>query len=139
MGRKITAGVATVALAAAAIAVDTTGAARTAQEDCPDDALSLPANALGPAANAALKSQRQRYEEMDTRPIVASAALAEFDRARGDGARRDCGRRVFRRTVVVHLESASRRFRERNPSLSQGVVFVSRVAADRYEVWRVVH
>jgi hypothetical protein len=119
--------------------LDATRAGRDAGPDCPTRVQPLPANALGPASSAALASERRRYEDLGTRPLVARAALAEFDDARGPGARRDCGRRVERRTVVVYLESASPRFRRRNPSLSQGVVFVSRFPGDRYRVWRVVH
>lgn len=106
--------------------------------DCPERPLRLPADAVAPAARTALDSQRGRYEELGTRPLVARAALAEFDGARGREAQRDCGRRVARRTVVVHLESASARFRDRNPSLSQGIVFVSRFAGEGYRVWQVV-
>jgi hypothetical protein len=105
------------------------GAKRQAGADCPRRVQPLPANALAPASSAALDSQLSRYEELGTRPLVTRAALAEFDEARGPGARRDCGRRVERRTVVVYLESASRSFRHRSPSLSQGVVFVSRFVA----------
>jgi hypothetical protein len=118
--------------------LDPTPAAREAGPDCPASVRPLPANALAPASSAALDSERGRYEGLGTRPLVTRAALAEFDEARGPGARRDCGRRVERRTVVVYLESASPRFRRRNPSLSQGAVFVSRFPGDRYRVWRVV-
>jgi hypothetical protein len=111
----------------------------TAPEDCPENARRLPALALAPASIAGLESQRSRYQdELGTRPLVARAALAEFDATRGREARRDCGRRIERRTVVVYLESASRRLRERRPSLSQGVVFVSYFPGNRYRVWRVV-
>jgi hypothetical protein len=116
-----------------------TNAAGAAGPNCPQNPQRLPANALAPASRAALHSQRSRYEDLGTRPLVTRAALAEFDGARGAGARRDCGRRVQRRTVVVYLESASRSFRRRHPSLSQGVVFVARLPIDRYRVWRVVH
>jgi hypothetical protein len=129
------------AVAAAGTAVagdDPTGGARSAQDDCPERALALPADAFGPAAAVALDSQRARYVELGTRPLAVRAARADFDRPRGVAATRDCGRRVGRRTVVIYLEAASARVRERNPSLSQGVVFVARVADDRYAVWRVV-
>jgi hypothetical protein len=135
---KYVIGAVVVAAATAAAAIGAVGAASQTGADCPERVLPLPANAFGPASAAAVESQRARYEEMDTRPLVVRAARAEFDDARGTAARRDCGRRVGRRTVVVYLESASARFRRRNPSLSQGVVFVSRVAEDRYRVWRVV-
>jgi hypothetical protein len=135
----------TAAAAAAAAALAATGAAVADTDpgaegpagDCPERARPLPANALAPASGTALASQRSRYAELGTRPLVTRAALAEFDEARGPEARRDCGRRVQRRTVVVYLESASASFRRRLPSLSQGVVFVSRFP-DGYRVWRVV-
>jgi hypothetical protein len=117
------------------------GAAAPAGEDgpgCPTRAQPLPANAVAPASRAAMDSQRSRYEELGTRPLVARAALAEFDLDRGGVARRECGRRVERRTVVVYLESASASFRRRHPSLSQGVVLVS-PSPEGYRVWRVVH
>jgi hypothetical protein len=125
-------------VAAAASAPDPTAPTGAAANDCPERSLRLPADAVAPAARAALDSQRGRYEELGTRPLVARAALAEFDGVRGREAQRDCGRRVARRTVVVHLESASARFRDRNPSLSQGIVFVSRFAGEGYRVWQVV-
>jgi hypothetical protein len=114
------------------------GAARPAQADCPQRAQPLQPFAVAPAARAALRSQRDRYDELGTRPLVTRAVLAEFDDARGPQARRECGRRVAQRTVVVYLESASAAFRRRNPSLSQGVVFVSRFADGAYRVWQVV-
>jgi hypothetical protein len=127
-------------VSAAATAGAGTDATRTGRDDeprCPNNVLRLPANALGPASRAALDSQRGRYEALGTRPLVTRAALAEFDESRGQAARRDCGRRVARRTVVVYLEAASARFRRTRPSLSQGVVFVSRFSGG-FRVWRVV-
>jgi hypothetical protein len=140
---RINAGVLCAALAAGGTGVAATdpgppASARAAGDDCPKRPLRLPADAVAPASRTALDSQRGRYEQLGTRPLVARAALGEFDRARGEEARRDCGRVVARRTVVVHLESASARFRDRSPSLSQGVVFVSRFSGDGYRVWRVV-
>lgn len=141
---KAVAVAAALTLAALGVAVGASGfgapdTQRTAPEDCPENARRLPALALAPASSAGLESQRSRYQDdLGTRPLVARAALAEFDDTRGREARRDCGRRVERRTVVVYLESASRRFRRRRPSLSQGVVFVSYFPGNRYRVWRVV-
>jgi hypothetical protein len=143
LSTRIVAAVAFAALAAGGVAAAASDPAPTvpaggAANDCPERPLRLPADALAPATRTALDSQRGRYEELGTRPLVARAALAEFDGVRGREAQRDCGRRVARRTVVVHLESASARFRDRNPSLSQGVVFVSRFTGEGYRVWRVV-
>jgi hypothetical protein len=126
------------ALTVTATGVGAGGTAQPPQTDCPQRAQPLPAAALAPASNVAVRSQRDRYEELGTRPLVVRAALAEFDEARGPEARRDCGRRVERRTVVVYLESTSPAFRRRNPSLSQAVVFVSRFPGGDYRVWRVV-
>jgi hypothetical protein len=131
---------AALAVSAAALAGSGTNATQTGRDDrsgCPKHVLRLPANPLGPASRAALDSERARYDALGTRPLVTRAALAEFDQPRGQVVRRDCGRRMERRTVVVYLESASARFRHRRPSLSQGVVFVSRFSGG-YRVWRVV-
>jgi hypothetical protein len=124
--------------AATATTPQSASAAAAVQADCPRLAQPLPPAAVAPAARAGLRSQRERYAELGTRPLVSRAVLAEFDDARGPQARRECGRRVARRTVVVHLESASAAFRRRSPSLSQGVVFVSRFPEGDYRVWRVV-
>src|SRR5918992_4346749 len=117
VGAALTAATAT----AGGSALDTTGGTSAAQADCPQDALPLQPFAVAPASRAALRSQRGRFEELGTRPLVVRSALAEFDEARGGEARRDCGRRVWRRTVVVYLESASAELRRRSPSLSQAV------------------
>jgi hypothetical protein len=114
------------------------GATQAAQPDCPQGAQPLQPFAVAPASHAALRSQRDRYDELGTRPLVTRAVLAQFDDARGPQARRECGRRVQRRTVVVYIESASATFRRRSPSLSQGVVFVSRFPDGAYRVWQVV-
>ena len=105
---------------------------------CPASPQRLPVDGFGPASEAAFESQRGRYEDLGTRPLVTGATIAAFDRARGAAVRRECGRTAAMRTVVVYLESASARFRRRHPSLSQGVVFVSRPRGDDYRVWRVV-
>jgi hypothetical protein len=132
---------AALALGGVAVAATDSGgttASRDTAAECPERPLRLPADAVAPASRAALESQRGRYEELGTRPLVAEAALAEFEGPRGRQAQRECGVRVARRTVVVHLESASARFRDRSPSLSQGIVFVSRFAGEGYQVWQVV-
>jgi hypothetical protein len=132
-------GVAAAAIVTAlALTPGSAGAAQRVQAGCPERAQPLPASAVAPAARAALRSQRERYAELGTRPLVSRAVFAEFDGPRGLQARRECGRRVARRTVVVYLDSVSAAFRRRNPSLSQGVVFVSRFPGGTYRVWRVV-
>jgi hypothetical protein len=127
-------------VSAAALAATDTDATQTGGADgpdCPAHVLPLPANALAPTSRAALDSEQARYDALGTRPLVTRASLAEFDQDHGQVARRDCGRRVERRTVVVYLESASARFRRRRPSLSQAVVFVLGLPRG-YRVWRVV-
>jgi hypothetical protein len=138
----LTAGIVIAALCAAGAvgAADprSSGGAQPAPSDCPRRAQPLEPSALAPASRAALRSQRERYEELGTRPLAARAAIADFDEVRGAEVRRDCGRRAERRTVVVYLEAASAPFRRGHPSLSQGVVFVSRFPGDGHRVWRVV-
>ena len=140
---RVVAGVVCAALAASGIAAAAadpgrTASGRAAGDACPERLLRLPAGAVAPAARTALVSGRGRYTTLGTRPLGARAALAEFDGPRGREVRRDCGPVVARRTVVVHLESASARFRDHSPSLSQGIVLVSRFSGDGYRVWRVV-
>jgi hypothetical protein len=92
--------------------------------------LPLTANAIGPAAAAALSDTRR-----STEPLVTAAALATADHVRGGEARFDCGTRAWRRTVVVYI-----RLRAFLPSesLSQNVFFVGRFRQG-YRVWQVVH
>jgi hypothetical protein len=91
--------------------------------------LPLPANAISPAANAALRFAKSG------KPHVVRADLATADRDRGGEARHDCGNRVWRRTVVVYI---SRRGFAKSVSLSESVFLVGRFRAG-YRVWQVVH
>ena len=95
----------------------------------PRHLLPLTANAISPAANAALRFARSG------RPEVVRADLAAADRDRGGGARFDCGTRVWRRTVVVYI---TRQAFENSGSTSENVFFVGRFRAG-YRVWQVVH
>ena len=97
---------------------------------CNQRLLPLSANAIGPAAVAALR--RERPAE---RPRVVSAALATDDRGRGPEAKFECGARVWRRTVVVYI--TLRAFLP-SASLSERVDFVGRFRGG-YRVWQVVH
>ena len=97
---------------------------------CARHLLPLTANAIGPAAAAALR--RERPAE---RPLVVSAALATDDHQRGPEAKFECGARIWRRTVVVFI--TLRAFLP-SASLSERVDFVGRFK-DGYRVWQVVH
>lgn len=92
--------------------------------------LPLTADAIGPAATAALRRERPAG-----RPQVVSAALATDDHERGPEAKFECGARVWRRTVVVYI---TLRAYLPSASLSERVDFVGRFR-DGYRVWQVVH
>jgi len=92
--------------------------------------LPLTANAIARASTAAL-----RRESPKERPLVVTASLATADRERGLTARSECGRRVWRRTVVVYIRL---RALATSASLSERVDFVGRFR-DGYHVWQVVH
>jgi hypothetical protein len=111
-------------------------AARLDGSGCPQQARPLLPDALAGATRAALREAPRLYGGLDTRDRRATvAALATVAGVRGRQVRRECGRRVQRRTVVVELE-----FPRMLPSasLSQGTVFVSRVQR-RYRVWERAH
>jgi hypothetical protein len=143
----VTAAAATVAILVglALGALDATGtgngdnATRPVGTACPQGARPLPPDALAGAVRVALREAPSLYGGaggIDTRDMRATrAALARAAGARGSQVRRECGKRVQRRTVVVELE-----FPRMLPSasLSQGTVFISRVER-RYRVWEVAH
>ena len=101
----------------------------TVQRD-PRHLLPLTDNPIGPAAKAALRYTRPR-----DRPEVTRADLATADQERGGGARFECGKRVWRRTVVVYV---TLRALEPSGSLSENVFYVGRFKRG-YRVWQVVH
>ena len=106
-------------------------ASRTGRSSiCPRHLLSLGENSIGPAASAALRRTRPA-----DRPQVRSAAFAPADRGRGPEAKSECGARVWRRTVVVHV---TLRASEPSASLSEKIFFVGRFRTG-YRVWQVVH
>ena len=125
-------------LAAAAALVPAGGAVRSPVcghgtipvEVDPRGLLPLEANSIGPAAAAALA-----HEPKASRPLVISAALAMADSDRGLIAKRECGTRVWQRSVVVHI-----RLRAFLPSasLSERVDFVGRFKGG-YRVWQIAH
>ena len=97
---------------------------------CPAHPLTLPAEAVARAADQA----PTLYEGMGPTVVVRSQR-ASWGGARGAEVRAQCGATVFRRTVVVDLF-----FPKMLPSasLSQGTVFVSRLATG-YQVWEQAH
>jgi hypothetical protein len=97
---------------------------------CPYGLLPVETNSIGPAARAALAR-----EDPKTRPLVVSATLAPLDRERGPIAKRQCGRSIWQRTVVVYIRL---RAFGRSESLSSRVDFVGRTKGG-YRVWEVVH
>jgi hypothetical protein len=104
-------------------------------DPCPRDALALHRNPVAPAPTVALREVRHLYRGINTDGAeVISSARATYD-GRGPQAKRECGRRVWRRTVVVYLEFPKMR---PSASLSQGVVFVAHRASG-WRVWEVVH
>jgi hypothetical protein len=118
----------TAALAAAALT--SAGAAAVTASSCPRSLLPLQANSIGPAAAAALA-----HEDPKSKPLVLSATLATVDQQRGPIAKRECGTRVWQRTVVVYM-----RLRAFLPSasLSERVSFVGRLKSG-YRVWQIAH
>jgi hypothetical protein len=96
----------------------------------PRGLLPLSRNPIAPATKAAL-----RYTRPADRPQVVSADLATADHERGGGAKFECGRRVWRRTVVVYV---TLRALEPSASLSENVFYVGRFDKG-YRVWQVVH
>ena len=96
----------------------------------PRGLLRLPANAIGPASDAAL-----RRESRKLKPVVIAARLASVDPERGFAAKSECGARVWKRTVVVYITLTSLL---PSSSLSERVDFVGRFS-DGYQLWQVVH
>jgi hypothetical protein len=91
--------------------------------------LPLTADAISPAARAALRFAKSG------RPQVMRADLATADRDRGGETRFDCGTRVWRRTVVVNI---TRGAFATSGSLAESVLLVGRFRPG-YRVWQVVH
>jgi hypothetical protein len=97
---------------------------------CPRNALPLGANAIAPATRVALSHERPQ-----SLPQVLGAWLAPSDVNRGAIARTECGKRVWRRTVVVYIDL---RANHPSASLSERVTFVARFRSG-YRVWEIVH
>ena len=116
-----------VGLTVAAALAPAGGAVRSSS--CPRGLLPLGANSISAAAAAAFA-----HEARSSRPLVVAASLASADE-RGQIARRECGRTVLERTVVVHIQL--RAFLP-SASLSERVSFVGRFAGG-YRVWQIAH
>jgi len=87
-------------------------------------------NPIGAAVAAAL-----RYEKPAYRPQVTAALFAVADENRGPGAKFECGKRTWQRTVVVYILDRAMLPAQ---SASQRVYFVGRFKTG-YRVWQVVH
>ncbi len=106
-------------------------ASRTAR-GCPAaGARRLPPAGIASATRAALRS----FGDQPARARFAAVASSSGIRGRPILTIERCGRRVFRRTVVVFLHLPRLGF---SASLSQAVVYVSRFA-DGYRVWEQIH
>jgi hypothetical protein len=105
--------------------------------ECPTRALSLPADAVARAADQARRSAPRIYGRLGAgaRIVAATVASAGNTGPRGTQVRRECGRRIAARTIIVDLS-----FPRGLPSasLSQGTVFVSRLPTG-YAVWERAH
>jgi len=124
-----TAGAVAVLLAAPA------GAASSSSVGCPA-AQPLTHNATAAAARAALGEAPGLYQGIDTTgEYVVSSTPAPQAGPRGEQIGLECGQRTEDRSVVVELHFPAM---EPSASLSQGIVFVSRVHG-QYTVWQVAH
>lgn len=102
----------------------------------PRNALRLPPDAVAHATRAALKKAPKVWGVRYSRKaIMTNAARAPFDSERSDYVKRQCGRRVWRRTVVVYLLLP--KFLP-SASLSQGILLVSHLRKG-WTVWDRVH
>ncbi|SRR6266542_3720573 len=118
------------ALIAALALSGTGGSSLSSTAACPRGALPLEANSIAPASRAALAR-----EKPSARGQVTGALFAPTDPSRGGPARSQCGRRAWRRTVVVYID-----LRAFHPgaSLSERVSYVARFRSG-YRVWQIVH
>jgi hypothetical protein len=106
------------------------GSSRWSTATCPRGALPLLANSIAPASRAALAR-----EKAASRGQVTGALFASIDPARGGPARTQCGRRTWKRTIVVYIDL--RAFHP-SASLSERVSYVARFRRG-YRVWQIVH
>jgi hypothetical protein len=113
-------------LAACAAALSSSGVAATTAL-CPREVLPLGRNPIAPASEAAVA----RVPASDE-PQVTSAVLTHLDQVRGLQARRECGRAVWERTIVVYVLARAALPAQ---SASQRVFFVARFRGG-YRVWQ---
>ena len=107
-----------------------------APDPCPRKPRPLHVNGVSRAANRALKETPDIYGAATAKGAkVVSAAISAAAGVRGRQVKRECGRRVYRRAVVVELFFPAMR---PSASLSQGTVFVSRLR-EGYRVWERAH
>lgn len=72
-------------------------------DGCPENPLPLPPDAIAHATKSALRAVPTLYQGLNTQgTMVERAALASADQ-RGPQVKLQCGSKVWRRTVVVHL------------------------------------
>lgn len=99
-------------------------------------ALALSADATKKAARAAVAAAPKLYKDLNVKDAkVVWSKVATAAGPRGEQVAFECGKTIQARTVVVELQ-----FPKELPStsLSEGVVFVSRVK-DGYQVWERAH
>lgn len=119
------------AIVTAALAVSGAGgSSRSSTVACPRGALPLLANSIAPASRAALAR-----EKPSSRGQVTGALFASTDTERGGPARTQCGRLIWKRTVVVYIDL--RAFHP-SASLSERVSYVARFRRG-YRVWQIIH
>ena len=107
-----------------------------APHPCPKKPRPLHVNGVARAANRALKETPDIYGAATADGAeVVSAAVSAAAGVRGRQVKKECGRRVHRRTVVIELFFPAMR---PSASLSQGTVFVSRLR-EGYRVWERAH
>jgi hypothetical protein len=103
------------------------GHGRTRVERDPRKLLALDRSPLEPAMAAGLK-----FERPSLKPFVLGASLALVDPRRGPGVKKECGARVWQRTVVVYV-----RLQALPPSRSERVLYVGRFRGG-YRVWQAL-
>lgn len=110
-------------------------APKTSANDCPDP-LNLPGNGIAQATKRSLKTASRVYDGINTQNAIAmQAARGPAAGVRGRQIRKECGRKVQRRSVVVELFFPKMK---ESASLSQGTLFVSRFPRG-YRIWERAH
>jgi len=76
-----------------------------------------------------------RFERAKDKPIALGASLAVVDPRKGPGVKRECGARVWNRTVVVYVGLTALSAKQKR---SHPILFVGRFPGG-YRVWQVVY